>query len=251
MTDLNGRRALVTGGGVGIGRSIVQRLCAAGADVVLTYRTHEPDQEFMRSCREGGRTCEAIPVDARDESSIKDAVAKAAQTLGGIDILVNNIGGLIDRVDVRAMELDFWREVLSVNLDSTFLFSREALRHMDQGWGRVVNIASLAGRNGGSNGSTAYATAKSGMFGFTRGLAKEVAPAGITVNAVAPGLILETPFHETFTTPANQVLAVEAIALKRPGVPGDVAGPVVWLCSEDSGFVTGAIIDVNGGQYFA
>ncbi len=251
MTDLNGKRALVTGGGIGIGRSIVQQLCAAGADVVLTYRTHEPDQEFLQNCRkEHGGVCEAISVDARDESSITDAVAQTAKTLGGIDILVNNVGGLVDRVDVRTMELAFWREVLTVNLDSMFLFSREALRHMDRGWGRVVNIASLAGRNGGSNGSTAYATSKAGMFGFTRGLAKEVATAGITVNAVAPGLILDTPFHETFTTPANQAAAVESIALKRPGMPVDVAGPVLWLCSEDSAFVTGTIVDVNGGQYF-
>lgn len=251
MSDLKGRRALVTGGGVGIGRSIVQRLCAAGADVVLTYRTHEPDPEFLQSCREqNAGTCEAIAVDARDESSVQDVVGEAARVLGGIDILVNNVGGLVDRVDIKAMELDFWREVLAVNLDSMFLFTRGSLKHMDRGWGRVVNIASLAGRNGGSNGSTAYATAKAGMFGFTRGLAKEVATAGITVNAVAPGLILDTPFHETFTTPANQVAAVESIALKRPGMPVDVAGPVLWLCSEDAAFVTGAIIDVNGGQYF-
>lgn len=252
MTTLKGRRALVTGGGVGIGRSIVERLCAAGADVALTFRTHEPDPDFLQTCRgQSGGVCEGVFVDARDEGSVRHSVGRAAEAIGGIDILVNNVGGLVDRVDVKSMELDFWREVLTVNLDSMFLFTRESLHHMDQGWGRVVNIASLAGRNGGSPGSTAYATSKAGMFGFTRGLAKEVAGDGITVNAVAPGLILDTPFHETFTTPANQAAAVESIALKRPGLPADVAGPVLWLCSEESSFVTGAIIDVNGGQYFA
>lgn len=250
MIDLKGRRALVTGGGVGIGRSIVEQLCAAGADVVLTYRSHRPTPEFLLWCKEqNDGTCEAICLDARDEDSVRATVTRAAEALGGIDILVNNVGGLVDRVEIRTMELSFWREVLAVNLDSMFLFTRASLPHMGRG-GRVVNIASVAGRNGGSNGSTAYAASKAGIFGFTRGLAKELAGSGITVNAVAPGLILDTPFHETFTSPANQAAAVDAIPLKRPGLPVDVAGPVVWLCSEESSFITGAIIDVNGGQYF-
>ncbi|MGO1383310.1 MAG: SDR family NAD(P)-dependent oxidoreductase [Arachnia sp.] len=252
MSELKGRRALVTGGGVGIGRAIVEHLCAAGVDVVTTYRSHKPEESFLEEQRalHGGR-CEAVAVDARDEKSIQGAVAEAVDVLGGIDILVNNIGGLIERVDTREASLDYWREVMSVNLDSTFLFARESLRHMDSGWGRIVNIASLAGRNGGGGGSTAYATSKAAIFGFTRGLSKEVAGAGITVNAVAPGLILDTPFHDTFTTPENQKAAVESIALKRPGLPDDVAGPVMWLCSDDSSFVTGTIVDINGGQYFA
>lgn len=253
MTDLKGKKALVTGGGVGIGRSVVSELCSAGVDVVFTYRTHEPDDAFLAECRSGNSgVCEAISVDARSEESVRACVAEAAEALGGgIDILVNNVGGLVDRVPVRTMEYDFWRNVLAVNMDSMFLFTRESLKYMTSGWGRVVNVASLAGRNGGSDGSTAYATSKAGMFGFTRGLAKEVAAAGITVNAVAPGLILDTPFHETFTSPENQAKAIESIALKRPGMPVDVAGPVLWLCSEGSAFVTGATIDINGGQYFA
>ncbi len=252
MADLRGKKALVTGGGVGIGQSIVAEFCASGADVVFTYRTHEPDADFLGECRtRNGGVCEAIAVDARSEESVRSCVADAASALGGLDILVNNVGGLVDRVPVRTMEYGFWREVLAVNLDSMFLFTRESLTHMTSGWGRVVNVASLAGRNGGSDGSIAYATSKAGMIGFTRGLAKEVASDGITVNAVAPGLILDTPFHETFTSPENQATAISSIALKRPGLPVDVAGPVLWLCSEGSSFVTGAIIDVNGGQYFA
>lgn len=252
MTHLKGRRALVTGGGVGIGKAIVEALCAAGADVVTTYRSHEPDEAFLARQREisGGR-CEAFPVDAHSESSISEVVQRAHAELGGIDILVNNVGGLVERVGIRDATLEHWRTVMSVNLDSTFLFTREALRYMDSGWGRIVNVASLAGHNGGADGATPYATAKSAVFGFTRGLSKEVADAGITVNAVAPGLILDTPFHETFTTTDNQQAAIGGIALKRAGLPDDVAGPVLWLCSEQSSFVTGSVVDINGGQYFA
>lgn len=252
MQNLNGKRALVTGGGVGIGKGIVTALADAGASVAFTYLTHEPDAEFVQSiATASGSPCVPLQVDATDEREVGEAVSTAAEALGGIDILVNNVGGLIGRVPIADMDTGFWHKVMAVNLDSMFWFTRASLAQMSGDWGRVVNIASLAGRNGGSAGSTAYATAKAGMFGFTKGLAKEVADAGVTVNAVAPGLILDTPFHETFTPEANQKASIETIALKRPGVPVDVAGPVLWLCSEDSSFVTGAVVDINGGQYFA
>lgn len=250
MQNLNGKRALVTGGGIGIGQGIVIALAEAGVNVAFTYLSHEPDSEFLESLAATGSTCVPLQVEATEEAQVVGAVQTATEALGGLDILVNNIGGLIGRVPVAEMDLAFWHKVLAVNLDSMFLSTRESLRHLDGGWGRIVNVASLAGHNGGSAGSTAYATAKAGMFGFTRGLAKEVAGGGITVNAVAPGLILDTPFHETFTPVESQRTAIETIALKRAGSPADVAGPVLWLCSEASAFVTGAVIDINGGQYF-
>jgi 3-oxoacyl-[acyl-carrier protein] reductase len=148
------------------------------------------------------------------------------------------------------MELDLWRKVQAINIDSMFLMTREVLKFMADG-GRIINVASLAGHNGGGNGSTAYAASKSAVFGFTRGLAKEVAERAITVNALAPGLILDTPFHETFTEPDAQRAAIQSIALKRPGMPTDVAGPALWLASEHASFVTGSVVDINGGQYFA
>lgn len=250
MQNLTGKRALVTGGGIGIGKGIVTALAEAGASVAFTYLTHEPDAAFIEATAAAGGGCLPLQVDATDEGQVRGAVDAAAEALGGLDILVNNVGGLLGRVPIAEMDLSFWHQVMAVNLDSMFLSTRESLRHLDGGWGRIVNVASLAGHNGGSSGSTAYATAKAGMFGFTRGLAKEVAGAGITVNAVAPGLILDTPFHETFTPVENQRASIETIALNRAGLPADVAGPVLWLCSDASAFVTGAVIDINGGQYF-
>ena len=122
---------------------------------------------------------------------------------------------------------------------------------MDTGWGRIVNMSSLAARNGGGNGATAYAASKGAIIAFTRGLCKEVAEQGITVNAVAPGLILETPFHDTFNTEAGIQGVVNNTPLKRGGTPDDVAGAVLYFVSELGSFITGEILEINGGLYFA
>lgn len=240
---LAGRTALVTGGGVGIGRGIADELAGLGADVVVTYLTHPVDDA-------DGAAFEAIRVDATQETEVAQAVADIVAGHGRIDILVNNVGGLIGRHRIDDMSFDHWRTVLAVNLDSMFLFTHHVLPHMTGGWGRIVNVSSLAGRNGGGNGSTAYAATKAAVLGFTRGLSKEVAPDGITVNAVAPGLILATPFHETFTPLDSQQATIASLPVGRAGYPADVAAPVGWLCTEASGFITGAVIDINGGQYF-
>lgn len=239
-SGLSGRTALITGGGVGIGAAIAQRLASAGAHVVLTYRSHQPPPEFT-----------SIQVDASDEQQVRAAVDSAVDALGSLDILVNNVGGLLARATLDTLDLATWRAVLSVNLDSMFLFSHHAVPHLSpNGAGRVVNIASLAGHTGGHPGALAYATAKAGVFGFTRALATELAPRGITVNALAPGFIDATPFHDTFTTVESKQRTVAGIPLGRAGQPGDVAGAAAWLASDDAAFVSGAVIDVNGGQYF-
>lgn len=249
--NLAGKRAIVTGGGVGIGMGVVAEMCGEGMLVALTYLSHEPDQAFLDACSaKSGQEVIASRVDGTDEQQVIDYVARVNAEFGGIDILVNNVGGLVERVAIADMELDLWRKVQAINIDSMFLMTREVLKFMADG-GRIINVASLAGHNGGGNGSTAYAASKSAVFGFTRGLAKEVAGRAITVNALAPGLILDTPFHETFTEPDAQRAAIQSIALKRPGMPTDVAGPALWLASEHASFVTGSVVDINGGQYFA
>lgn len=247
--DLTGRTALVTGGAVGIGRAVALALAEAGADVALTYQSHDGEQ-VAESIRELGRRGLASQLDAADSADVDRVVDQAAERLGGrIDILVNNAGGLIAAREVATMDDPHWHRVIDVNLSSAFFCSRAVLRHMGDG-GRIVSIASLAGRNGGAPGSVAYATAKAGLFGLTRGLAKELGPSGITVNAIAPGLILDTPFHATFTSEERQQATIAATPLRRAGQPADCAGAVLYLVSELSSFVTGAVIDLNGGTYF-
>jgi 3-oxoacyl-[acyl-carrier protein] reductase len=166
-----------------------------------------------------------------------------------LDVLVNNVGGLIRREAIADMDFALWREVMSVNLDTTFLMTHHVIPMLNL-QGRIINVASVAGRNGGQNGATAYAASKAGIFGFTRGLAKELASSEVTVNAVAPGFIEDTPFHETFTTPESKNRTIQAIPLGRAGLPSDVAGAALWLASDHAKYVTGTILDINGGQYF-
>lgn len=235
------RTALVTGGGVGIGRAIALALVDSGINVTVTYRSHKPDAELI------AHTDRAVQVDATDEHAMRTL----AETLApdGLDVLVNNVGGLVDRSLIESMSYQLWRDVLTTNLDTMFIATHTMLPLLRDG-GRIINIASLAGRNGGHPGATAYATTKAGVFGFTRGLAKELARRRITVNAVAPGFIEDTPFHSTFTTDASKKDTISTIPLGRAGVPTDVASACRWLADEDAGFVSGAIIDVNGAQYF-
>lgn len=248
--DLAGKTALVTGGNIGIGREIALQLAEAGADVAITYLTH-PGDEVVVKIKEMGRQSIGLSLDASDSAQVEQRITEAASALGGrIDILINNAGGLIGRVATADMSDEHWHKVIDVNLSSAFYCSRSAVRYMTGGWGRIVNISSLAGQNGGGNGAVAYATSKAGMLGLTKGLAKEFAAQGITVNAVAPGLILDTPFHETFTPPASQQASIANIPLNRPGYPPDVAGTVLFLVSDLAAFVTGDTISINGGIWF-
>jgi 3-oxoacyl-[acyl-carrier protein] reductase len=157
---------------------------------------------------------------------------------------------MVGRVPFAEMSDEHWHKVIDVNLSSALYCTRAALPYMRSGWGRILNMSSLAARNGGGPGSGAYAAAKAGLLGLTRGLAKELAPRGITVNAVAPGLILETPFHETFNTEAGRQAAIATIPLGRGGVPNDVAGAVLFLVSDLADFITGEVTEINGGAWF-
>ncbi len=248
--DLSGKTALITGGNIGIGREIALLLADAGADVAVTYLTHS-GEEVVAKIKEKGRKSLTLSLDASDSAQVEQRVGEAAAALGGrLDILINNAGGLVGRVNAADMSDEHWHKVMDINLSSAFYCARSVLPYMHSGWGRIINISSLAAQNGGSAGAVAYATSKAGMIGLTRGLAKEFAPRGITVNAVAPGLILDTPFHETFTPQATQQAIIEGIALKRPGYPSDVAGAVLYLVSDLAAFVTGDTISINGGAYF-
>jgi 3-oxoacyl-[acyl-carrier protein] reductase len=250
MNALEGKTALVTGAGIGIGKEIALDLARQGADVAVTYHTHD-GEEVASAIRYLGRKASAYHLDVTDSEEVGRIADEAARSLGGrIDILVNNAGGLVARQDLASMSDELWHGVIELNLSSVFYCSRAALGSIPDG-GRIVNVSSLAARHGGGPGAAAYATAKAGLVGFTRGLAKEVARRRITVNAVAPGLILDTPFHERFTPLESQAATVAATPLGRAGYPSDVAGAVSYLVSDVGSFVTGVVIDVNGGTYFA
>lgn len=251
--DLQGKTALITGGNLGIGRGVALALARCGAEVAVTYFSHQQEGEETVKMIEGmGGKAYAFKLDATDSAQVNQVVDRVAETLGGhIDILINNAGHLIGRSTIEEMSDEHWHKIMDVNLSSTFYCTRAVLPYMNTGWGRIVNMSSLAARNGGGDGAVAYAASKGAIIAYTRGLAKEVAGKGITVNGLAPGLILETPFHENFNTDAGIQGAINATPLKRGGTPADVAGAVVYFVSELGAFITGEIIEINGGLYFA
>lgn len=250
--DLSGKTALVTGGNIGIGRAISLALAECGADVALTCYSH-PDEgnETAHQIHALGRAAFVYSLDVTDRAQVDAVVAEAARALGGqINILVTNAGHLVRRVALDQMDDDHWHHVINVNLSSVFYCVRAVLPFMGSDGGRIVTMASTAARNGGGTGATAYAAAKAGVIGYTRGLAKELAPRKITVNALAPGFILDTPFHEQFTARDQQAAIIESIPLKRAGTPADVANAVLYYVSEMGSWITGQVAEINGGIWF-
>jgi 3-oxoacyl-[acyl-carrier protein] reductase len=248
--NLKGKKAIVTGGNIGIGRAISLALARRGADVAITY--FDCDEEAAQTIRAMGCDCLYLHLDATDSMQVNQVFATVAKHFSGhIDILVNNAGHLVGRVPVAEMSDEHWRQVIAVNMTTAFYAARAAIPYMNTGWGRIVNMSSLAGHDGGGAGAVAYAAAKAGVAGFTRGLAKEMAPQGITVNALAPGFIQGTPFHNTFTKLEVQAAIVSKIPLGRAGQPEDVANAALYLVSDLASFVTGEVIEINGGMWFA
>ena len=250
---LHGRKALVTGGGQGLGAAVVERLLAAGCEVAIHYRSSRAGAaELVRRARDSGRRAEAFPADLTTPDAAATLVQEAVAFLGGLDILVNNAGDLVERRSLAEIDPDYWERVFSVNVRSMLTVTQAAVPHLAARRGAsIVNLASLAGRKGGHPGSLAYSSAKGAVLTWTRALAVELAPQGVRVNAVAPGLILGTRFHDTHTTEASARATVAGIPLARAGTPDDVARAVVFLASEYDGFITGATLDINGGVYCA
>ena len=249
--NLEGKTAFVTGGNIGIGAGIAKALAQCGAQVIITYFSHEVEAKATVKALKGlGCDAAMFHLDATDSAQAASVVAQAAAQMNGkIDILVNNAGHLVDRAQIESMTDEHWRRVMDVNLSSAFYCTREALKVMPEG-GRIVNMSSLAARNGGGNGTVPYATSKAAIIGLTRGLAKELAPRKITVNALAPGFIAETPFHETFTGLENYAGIIAGIPLGVAGLPQDVAGAVLYYVSDLGKWVTGQVAEINGGVWF-
>jgi 3-oxoacyl-[acyl-carrier protein] reductase len=249
LLDLSGKTALVTGGSSGIGAATAQALAGLGAAVAIGYHNNRKGAEETASqiCTAGGKTV-TLQADVRQSAEASGLVARAAEALGPIDILVNNAGSLIGRMPVAKITEAGWDEVMDLNLKSAVLCSQAAAPSMvERRRGAIINVVSIAGRNGGGPGAGAYAAAKAGLIAFTKSLAKELAPSGVRVNAISPGVI-DTPFHEAFSTPEMIAGFVKAIPLGRTGRSIECAHVIAFLASEAASYIVGETIEVNGGQ---
>jgi 3-oxoacyl-[acyl-carrier protein] reductase len=253
MEKLKGKRALVTGGGQGLGEAIVRRLLEAGVDVAIHYHTSAVGAVALKEhAAKLGCRAEVFQADLTDGKAAAEMVSAAVKFLGGLDVLINNAGDLVQRRLVGDVDAAFWERTMAVNVTSMLWVTRAAVPALAKaGQGSIVNLSSLAGRKGGHTGSLVYSTAKGAVLTWTRALATELASKGIRVNAVAPGFILGTRFHATHTTDESAKKTIEGIPLGRAGTPDDVARAVVYLASEFDGFITGATLDINGGVYAA
>jgi len=242
---LSGRVALVTGASQGIGRACASKLAAAGATVAVAARNQEKLNELVREISGSGGKAVAFPMDVADEEQIKVAFKAALTQLGKIDILVNNAGITRDQLVMRMKRAD-WDSVLSTNLTSAYLCIQQVIGSMlKQRWGRIINITSVFGQMGQA-GQANYASSKAGLIGLTMAIAREVGSRSITCNAVAPGFI-ETAMTSGFTEDFKQN-AIKMIPLGRVGSPEDVAGSVAFLASDEASYITGHVLNVNGGM---
>ncbi|MDR6883368.1 3-oxoacyl-ACP reductase family protein [Bacillus sp. 3255] len=249
--DLTGKIALVTGSNAGIGRAIALALASNGAKVgVNCLNNVAQGQEVVAAIQAAGGEAVLVQADVTDLEQIDRLVNEVEQALGGtIDILVNNAGHLVQRVPNSEMFEDMYNRIMDVNLKSTVFMCKRVLAGMKaKGGGRIVNMTSVAAHNGGGPGSSVYAASKAAVLAYSKGLAKEVAASGITVNNVSPGFIGNTMFHATFTTDAARAATINGIPLGREGTPEDVAGAVLYLVSELASYITGETIEINGGM---
>jgi 3-oxoacyl-[acyl-carrier protein] reductase len=246
MSGLDGRIALITGASQGIGRACALALAKAGATVALAARNEAKLAEVAAEIEAAGGKAAAFALDVASDESIKIGAKAILERFGKVEVLVNNAGITRDGLVLRMKRAD-WDDVVATNLTGAFLLTQALLGAMLRNrWGRIINISSVVGRTGQA-GQVNYAATKAGLIGMTRSLAREVASRGVTVNAVAPGYI-ETPM--TAVLDEKQTAAMMSqIPLGRAGTDADVAQAVVYLASEGAGYVTGHVLDVNGGMF--
>ncbi|HUA63670.1 MAG TPA: SDR family NAD(P)-dependent oxidoreductase [Verrucomicrobiae bacterium] len=247
--ELTGRAALVTGASSGIGAATALALAELGATMAVGYHANRDGAEMVcQTVRSAGGKAIALRADLRRMDEARGLVAAAAEALGPLDILVNNAGSLVRRTPLGEIAEEGWDEVMDLNLKSALVCAQAAAPGMvARQRGAIVNIVSIAGRNGGGPGAGAYSAAKGGLIAFTKALAKELAPHGVRVNAVSPGVI-DTPFHETFSTPEMIRNFVKGIPLGRVGTSRECAMAVAFLASDAASYIVGETIEVNGGQ---
>jgi len=251
MRDLEGKVAIVTGGTRDIGRSCSIKLAEAGAKVVVNYHSNKAaGEETLLAIEKVGGQAILVKGDMTKKADVDNLVEKTVKAFGdNIHVLVNNAGGLVARKKLAEMDESFLNKVMILNFNSTFLATQAVVPHMPRG-SAIVNLASLAGHDGGGGGSSAYSASKGAIITFTRSMAKELGPDGIRVNALCPGMI-DTTFHDTFTPDAVRRNVEGSVPLRRQGHPDDCADTVLYLASHKSSYITGANIDINGGMFFS
>lgn len=248
--NLQGKIAIITGGTRDIGKGISLKLAKEGAKVVVNYFNSKANAEqTLKEIISSGGEGIIVKGDMTKKDDVDILVNEAILRYGTIDILVNNAGGLVARKTLDEMDEAFFDEVIKLNLYSVFLVTKAVLHHMKSG-ASIINIASQAGRDGGGGGSLAYATSKGAVMTFTRGLAKEVGPRNIRVNGLCPGMIATT-FHDTFTKDEVRKNVANKTPLRREGTAEEIANTVACLASNQTSFITGANIDINGGLAFS
>ena len=249
--NLKDKVAVVTGGARDIGRAVSIKLAAEGARVVFNYySSDEQATDTLNSIRSAGGEAIAVGGDLTKQEDVDRLVSETVKTYGEqIDILVNVAGGLVARKTLEETDLEFFEFVMKLNFTSTFMVTKAVVPHMGEG-GSIVNFSSQAGRDGGGQGAWVYAASKGAVSTFTRGLAKELGPKNIRVNALCPGMIATT-FHDTFTNDQVRTNVAAGTPLRREGNATEVAESVAYLASDQSSFLTGVNLDINGGMLFS
>lgn len=246
--DLSGQSAVVTGGATGMGFAFAQRLASAGANVCIWDLRQDAIDQAVSELSNGAKGVEVMGAigDVADAGSVEAALAATLERFGNIEIAINNAG--ISGPNAVAWEypVDDWRQVIDVDLVGTFIVSRAVIPQMlDKGYGRIVNIASVAGKEGNPNAS-AYSAAKAGVIGLTKSLGKELAETGVIVNCVTPAVVRTALLDQMTQEHVDYMLS--KIPMGRFGMPEEVAAMVAWLCSPDCSFSTGAVFDLSGGR---
>ncbi len=248
--DLTGKIALVTGSNAGLGRQIAETLAASGAKIAINYLYGDP-VEAVDAIRQAGGEAQAFKADATNPAELEQMVKEIEAHFGGsVDILVNNAGGMIKRVPNAEMDEEHYTKVMDVNFKScVFACKAVAAGMIAKKAGKIINVASLAAHDGGGPGASIYAASKAAVWSYSKGLAKELAPHGINVNAISPGFIGQTAFHATFTADAARQATIAKIPLGREGAPQDVGRVTLFLASELADYLTGETIEINGGLF--
>ncbi len=246
--ELKGKSVLVTGASSGIGQATAELFGKQGCFVGVHYfKTKDGARQTLEKVKTAGDGM-LLCGDLRDQKQATEVVEKFAEKTGGIDILVNNAGTLVGRMNWETATLDFYRDVIDTNTTSVFLVTQPALKHLKQSKGNIINVGSLAGQNGGGNGSGIYAGAKAAVHTMTISMAMEFAKFGIRVNSVLPGFIV-TRFHMTFSSAERREQMAKDTPLSRNGTAEDLAKAILFLASDQASFITGEYIAVNGGLY--